>query len=571
MIESNDPEIKIDELIQKIVEQVGKSQVNSHLASLQSNLDISKLKLSISYIESFIENAESRSIARTKWPDKLNLFPFNLSGKLQKIILKIMNFLFKDQREINFSIINSLKESVALNHQLVEHIATLKTQVDNNIQGLDERLIAMDDRFPGLDERLVAMNNSIQGLDERLIAMDNRFPGLDERLIAMDNRFPGLDERLVTLDNSIQQLNRRLIAVENRFQGVDERLVTLDNSIQRIDDSINAIHTLITNWLTGIQERLDNLNSLLQEIDEHKNIVDTRIEKMGEHLITTDNRLITANTHLQEINERYIKNDSYLKNDLMQQKRLITVFLEEARKRLPEPFSQKQLQTLLHEDMHFLDAFYVAFEEQFRGSREEILDRLKIYLPLIEQANIGTPESPILDVGCGRGEWLELLQKSGYTAKGLDINKVMVEQSRSRGFEVIEADLMVYVQSLPDSSLGMITGFHIIEHLTFTKLMKFFSEVVRVLKPGGLAIFETPNPQNVLVGSCNFYFDPTHHNPLPSSMIKFILETQGLHQVKVMDLHPYPESYKVSGSEVAERFNDYFYGAQDYAVVGYKL
>ncbi|MBN3960656.1 methyltransferase domain-containing protein [Nostoc sp. NMS8] len=557
MIESNYPETNIDELIRKDVEHISKNQPHSQLVNSQSNLDTSKLKLSISYIETFIENAESRSINRTKWPDKLNLFPFNLSAKLQKLILKIMNFIFKDQREINFSIINSLKESVALNHQLVEHIATLKTQEDNNIQGLDERL--------------VAMNNSIQGLDERLIAMDNRFPALDERLIAMDNRLPELDERLVTLDNSIQQLDRRFIAVENRFQGVDERLVTLDNSIQGIDDSLNAIHTLITNWLTGIQERLDTLNRLVQEIDEHKNVVDARIERMGNQLITTDNCIVTANVRIQETNEHYIRNDSYLKNDLMQQKRLITVFLEDARKCLPEPFSQKELETFVNEDMHFLDAFYVAFEEQFRGSREEILDRLKVYLPLIEQVKIGTHESPILDVGCGRGEWLELLQESGYTARGLDINKVMVEQSRSRGFEVIEADVMVYVQSLPDSSLGMVTGFHIIEHLTFTKLMKFFSEVVRVLKPGGLAIFETPNPQNVLVGSCNFYFDPTHRNPLPSSMIKFILETQGLHQVKIINLHPYPESYKVSGSEVAERFNDYFYGAQDYAVVGYKL
>ncbi|MDM9584998.1 methyltransferase domain-containing protein [Nostoc sp. GT001] len=571
MIESNYPETNIDELIHKNVEQISKNQAHSQLGDSQSNLDTSNLKLSISYIETFIENAESRSSARTKWPDKLNLFPLNLSGKLQKLILKIMNFIFKDQREINFSIINSLKESVALNHQMVEHIATLKTQVDNNIQGLDERLIAMDNRFPGLDERLVAMNNSIQGLDERLVAMDNRFPELDERLIAMDNRFPELDERLVTLDNSIQQLDRRLIAVENRFQGLDERLVTLDNSIQGIDDSLNAIHTLITNWLTGVQERLDTLNRLVQEIDEHKNIVDARIERMGDQLITTDNRINTANARIQEINEHYIRNDSYLKNDLMQQKRLITVFLEDARKRLPEPFTQKELETFVNEDMHFLDAFYAAFEEQFRGSREEILDRLKVYLPLIEEAKIGTYESPILDVGCGRGEWLELLQESGYTARGLDINKVMVEQSRSRGFEVIEADVMVYVQSLPDSSLGMITGFHIIEHLTFPKLMKFFTEVVRVLKPGGLAIFETPNPQNVLVGSCNFYFDPTHHNPLPSSMIKFILETQGLHQVKILNLHPYPETYKLSGSEVAERFNDYFYGAQDYAVVGYKL
>ncbi|MBN3927611.1 class I SAM-dependent methyltransferase [Nostoc sp. NMS4] len=555
MIEPNNLEINVDELMDKIRKDVVKRQVYSQETNLQPNnlqpnLDTSKLKLSISNIEAFLQNAESRSIVRTKWPDKLNFFPFNLSAKLQKLIIKILNFLFKDQREVNFNIINSLKESVALNYQLIDQIATLKAQGDS-------RLVNMDSRVQGIDERLVNMDSRVQGIDERLVNMDSRVQGVDERLVNMDSCVQGVDERLVNMDS--------------RVQGIDERLVNVDSCIQGINDSLSAIDTLISSWLTGIQEGLDTVKIQVQAIDEYKSIVDARIERLNEHLITTDNRIITAVTRIQEINEHYIRNDSYLKNDLMQQKRLITVFLEEAKKCLPEPFNQEQLQTFINEDIHFLDAFYVAFEEQFRGSRQEIVNRLKVYLPLIEEAKIGTHESPILDVGCGRGEWLELLQESGYTARGLDINRVMVEQSRSRGFEVIEADVIVYMQSLPDSSLGIVTGFHIIEHLAFPTLMKFFSEVVRILKPGGLAIFETPNPQNVLVGSCNFYLDPTHRNPLPSSMIKFILETQGLQQVKVINLHPYPETYKVIGSEIAERFNEYFYGPQDYAVVGYKI
>ncbi|MEH2422913.1 MAG: class I SAM-dependent methyltransferase [Nostoc sp.] len=486
-MEENNSEINVDELMHTIREEVVKRQVYSQQINSESNLDTSKLKLSISYIETFLKNAESRSSLRIKWPEKLNHFPFNLSAKLQKLILKAFNFIFKDQREVNFNIINSLRESVVLNHQLIGQIATLKAQADNRIQSLDERI------------------------------------------------------------------------------------VTIDNSIQGIDNSLNAIDSLISSWLTGIQKNLDTLNMQVQGIDENLSIGDARIAKLNEHLITTESHLVTVDTRIQEINERCIRNDSYLKNDLMQQKRLITLFLEEAKKCLPEPFSQEQLQAFVNEDTHFLDAFYAALEDQFRGSREEILERLKVYLPLIEEAKVGTDESPILDVGCGRGEWLELLEESGYTSRGLDINKVMVEQSRSRGFEVIEADVMVYLQSLPDRSLGMVTGFHIIEHLTFPTLMKFFTEVVRILKPGGLAIFETPNPENILASSCNFYFDPTHQNPLPSSMIKFILEMQGLEQVKVINLHPYPEAYKVIGSEIAERFNDHFYGPQDYAVIGYKL
>ena len=103
------------------------------------------------------------------------------------------------------------------------------------------------------------------------------------------------------------------------------------------------------------------------------------------------------------------------------------------------------------------------------------------------------------------------------------------------------------------------------------KLIKLFDETVRILKPGGVAIFETPNPQNLLMSSSNFYLDPTHRNPLPSPLIKFVAEARCLHQVKILDLHPYPAHFRVSGSDIAERFNDYFYGPQDYAVIGYKI
>ncbi len=458
MIEANNPEINVDELIQKICNEVAKRQVRSQPLDSKSNFDTSKMRLNISYIEALLKNAESRSCIRTKWPDKLNRFPFKLNATLQKVILKAINFLFKDQREVNLNLIDSLKESLALNRQLIEQIITLKVQ---------------------------------------------------------------MDERLDTVDGSVQKL--------------DGSVQKLDGSVQRIDNSFNTINTLVNSLLTSIQERFDAMNIRVQGIDEHLGATDTQMQGIDEHLGATDTqmqklnqRFITTDTHIQTINELYIKNDSYLKNDLMQQKRLITMFLEEARKRLPEPFSQEHLQTFVNEDQHFLDAFYVAFEDQFRGSRENVFNSLKVYLPLIKEAKIGTPESSIVDVGCGRGEWLELLRESGYTARGIDINRVMLEQCRSRGLEVIEADVIAYLQALPDCSLGAVTGFHIIEHLPFETLVQLFDETVRVLKPGGLVVFETPNPRNILVGSGDFYRDPTHKNPIHPDTISFLGESRGL-------------------------------------------
>jgi O-antigen chain-terminating methyltransferase len=218
-----------------------------------------------------------------------------------------------------------------------------------------------------------------------------------------------------------------------------------------------------------------------------------------------------------------------------------------------------------------LDAFYVKLEDKFRGTREDIKQRLRIYLPIITQTNIGKQDSAILDVGCGRGEWLELLRESDYIARGLDMNRIMIEQCLGYGMDVVEGDVITYLRSLPDSSLGAVTGFHIIEHLPFEVLTKLLDETVRVLKPGGLAIFETPNPQNVLVASNTFYLDPTHRNPLPSPLIKFLVEARGLCQVTVMNLHPCTDTLLVPGaSDLTQRFNEYFYGPRDYAVIGYK-
>jgi O-antigen chain-terminating methyltransferase len=265
----------------------------------------------------------------------------------------------------------------------------------------------------------------------------------------------------------------------------------------------------------------------------------------------------------------------------MQQKRLITLFLEEARRRLPEPFNQEQLQAFLKEDEHALDAFYVAFEDQFRGSQEDIRNRLKVYLPLIEEAKVGTPESAILDVGCGRGEWLELLRESGYTAKGLDINRVMLEQCRTKGLEVIESDVIAYLQSLPDASLGAVTGFHIIEHLPFEVLIKLVDETMRVLYSGGLAIFESPNPENIIVGACNFYSDPTHRNPLFPPTVKFLFAQRGFSDVQLLRLSEHrledPLQLVEADNAIAPKLNPLieiakcnFYASPDFAVIAKK-
>jgi SAM-dependent methyltransferase len=261
---------------------------------------------------------------------------------------------------------------------------------------------------------------------------------------------------------------------------------------------------------------------------------------------------------------------SYLTSVVHLQDKRIDALLLHARDCGDAPAHTASLTDAVVENKHALDALYATFQDRFRGSREDIKRRLRVHLPRVRAARVGTDTMPVVDLGCGRGEWLELLRDEGLRARGVDLNRVSLAGCHEMGLEIVERDAISFLQSLPDMNVGAVTGFHIIEHLPFDVLLRLLDEAYRVLKPGGLAIFETPNPQNVLVGSCNFYLDPTHRNPLPAGLMQFLMEMRGFSEIEIVSLHPYPETVRVSGSDLAHRFNEHFYGPQDYAVVGYK-
>lgn len=263
----------------------------------------------------------------------------------------------------------------------------------------------------------------------------------------------------------------------------------------------------------------------------------------------------------------------YLKSGLVTQERRVSILLEELRSQVNAGGGKEDfIENLTVPDI--LDPLYLAFENQFRGTREEIRERLLEYVPLIRTAGAGTAEREILDIGCGRGEWLEILKDEGLVARGLDLNHVLVQECQEKGFEAVEQDALTYLRSLPDNSLGAISSFHVIEHLNFDDRIALFDECVRVLKPGGVAFFETPNPRNLLVGGCNFWADPTHLRPLYPETQQFLMEYRGFCKVDLLFLHPHEGEQRLPEEEapqLASRLNEVFSCARDYTIVGYKV
>ena len=221
---------------------------------------------------------------------------------------------------------------------------------------------------------------------------------------------------------------------------------------------------------------------------------------------------------------------------------------------------------------------YKAFEDLHRGSRELIKSRLGVYLPFVEviksiyppapSSSTATPAIEALDLGCGRGEWLELLKENGVSAEGIDLDDDMLSACRVQGLKVATGDAVAYLQTLPNNSRSVISGFHIAEHLSLEDLKIVVEESLRVLKPAGLLILEVPNTENLVVGTSSFYLDPTHQRPLPSQLLTFLTDYFGFARSKLLRLQePAPLRDELTPVSL---FNVLSAVSPDYAVIAQK-
>jgi SAM-dependent methyltransferase len=215
-----------------------------------------------------------------------------------------------------------------------------------------------------------------------------------------------------------------------------------------------------------------------------------------------------------------------------------------------------------------LDAFFVALGDRFRGPPELVTERLSVYLPTLRSAGLA---GPALDLGCGRGEWLALMREAKIQAVGVDHNRLLLDHCVGQGHQVIDADLAAFVEQSPADHWQIVTAFHVIEHLGWPAWHVFLQGIHRILRPGGMAIIETPNPGNLFTAANRFHLDPTHRQPVPDLLLEFAAKHAGFVRVDIVPLHPESELAEQSlrnnsTPEAAERL----FGARDYAIIARK-
>lgn len=207
---------------------------------------------------------------------------------------------------------------------------------------------------------------------------------------------------------------------------------------------------------------------------------------------------------------------------------------------------------------------WLKFAEKFRGSEAAVQERQRLYAERFR----GTAK--VLDLGCGRGELLEVFRTDGIPARGIDLNDDAIALCRQRDLAVEKADLFSYLRDLPDSSLTGVVCCQVVEHLPPESLAELIRLLHDKLRTGALLAIETPNPECLAIFATHFYLDPTHRHPIPSALLAFYLEEAGFGQIEVERLSPAIDSMP-SLAELPEKFRQELFGNLDYAIFARKL
>jgi SAM-dependent methyltransferase len=205
---------------------------------------------------------------------------------------------------------------------------------------------------------------------------------------------------------------------------------------------------------------------------------------------------------------------------------------------------------------------YALFEERFRGSPAEIARGQRSYLDLLRDL-----PGPVVDVGCGRGEFLQLLAAEGISASGVESNPVSVEAARSRGLTVERADALEQLAGRPAGKLGAVVAFQVVEHWPPGDIFRFLQLSRRALAPGGVLVAETINVDSISALRA-FYLDPTHVRPVPPDALRFLAEAAGFTDPRIEYRSPLPAADRLAGSdEDARKLNALLFAPQDYALI----
>lgn len=559
MIETTIPEINVSELMERVrvkVEQIGKTQVRTKLPLLGAVREFAKTILPkpvAPRTEKIVRATQAAREATTirRWIPKPIRGLFRRQGEFNREVLRAIESL----NDTNAKFADRLRHLIAcieVQDQGIQHLADLR-RADG--AWMDEVTRTREN-----DAAWIQSTGRVLGgltKDHRKILRTTNM--LAQQLAASEQKRQVTDEAIKLVGSEVPKLRDQIASFEQNQDALAEAVRDLRAGFDRVGEHLRSLQVqadALTSTAADLQGELANRA-------EHE-------KQIGEQLGAEAAQRAAVRQDVDSLEQRQTSDSSFIKAELSRQSELVHKLLDRAFVRTGVKSNPSADGELSDAATHRFDAFYFSFENRFRGAREEIKRRLRFYLPVIENCQAGKGGRPIADLGCGRGEWLELLKEQELAVTGVDLNEAMIAQCNERKLDVVQADAVDFLRGLPDDSHGAITGFHIIEHLSLNTMVELIAETFRVLKPGGSAIFESPNCKNLTVGACYFYIDPTHRNPVFPETAQFMLETAGFERVTLEYLAPVETSDISDLDEQPAYLRELLYGPRDFGVIAYK-
>ncbi len=465
---------------------------------------------------------------------------------------------------------------------LAETLAGLRERIQQRLEG---RLPEVPDFRPPSLDKLADLRGTAENLAPAVGEVNPRPPGLHNRLVqgvkhvlAWSLRWFARPQRefnraLLDALSEMQQLfadqNRNLLVVA-------QVAAEANRAPQQVLAELERLRELVE---TGKQEHQKELReqgrSLDGRITSNVTRLDAERKALDTALVENVKRL---NDALNGLQEAFWKDFARYREQLEYELRLVRQRLRSitAAETAPGAAAVPAVPTPASPEAPAFD--YPHFEERFRGSEQEIRARQQTYVPVFAQ------RAPVLDVACGRGEFLRLLRESGIEARGVDLDPDMVARCREQHLEVALGDAFAYLESLSDESVGGVFSAQFIEHLPTAGYVRLIQLAYQKLRRGGALLLETQNPECLAIFSQSFFLDPTHVRPVPAAQLRFWMEEAGFRNLATHYVSPLaprlpelPLLESALGNEAlehwnreAQRFNRTYFGYQDYAVVGIK-
>lgn len=330
--------------------------------------------------------------------------------------------------------------------------------------------------------------------------------------------------------NKIEELEKKLDELNEKLNLLSKEVTEKDNYLyseivfarqdneqakEKLNEKLNEVTLKEADGFEDIKKQLDKLQEVDSSLKKAVNRTNERIDFAETELENNVEGLHDVVQRLDELREVSVKNTIEINN--------------------AKSIVEAHELYIAHEKWKATDDFYQGLEECFRGERAVIKQRQEQYVPILKERFADWSQCTFVDIGSGRGEWLDILRENGAVDYvGVDINECQNQISRGHGHKIINKNCVEYLSELKDNSVDVISGFQIIEHLSMKELLEVFQQCYRVLKQGGMILFETPNPQNVEVGANTFYLDPTHVKPLNSLYIQYIAKCSGFDSSQII-------------------------------------